>query len=249
MSRLAIALSITLVLLAGCGGFTGRGRAVAYGRLPYDVADPSGTWIAEGSVAWGSGHVLEVSGPGPVFRIVRRDAAGQPVAFGVGVAEAGQLFVGYGASFEVCQVAVFHRGAENVEGVWAGGTSPDLGTEEWQGVGLEDPFVGDFATYGTNPGTHAIYRQRVATVAAGMGVYDVRWYASAQEFYGTGVVGRDRFATGAVLAADEGAANVSWFARGYGVAAYDLTTGEGTVVVRNTPEAPSLLGREHLRRP
>jgi hypothetical protein len=59
----------------------------------------------------------------------------------------------------------------------------------------------------------------------------------------------DRFVTGAVLAADEGAANVSWFARGYGVAAYDLGTGEGVAVVRNTPEAPALLGQERLRRP
>jgi hypothetical protein len=135
------------------------------------------------------------------------------------------------------------------EGVWAGGTSPDLGTEEWQGIGLEDPFVGDFATYGTNPGTHASYRQRVATVASGSGVYDVRWYSSTQEFYGTAIARGDRFVTGAVLAADEGAANVSWFARGYGVAAYDLGSGQGVVVVRNTPEAPALLGQEQLRRP
>jgi len=246
--RLVLPLTALLLFGAGCGGFTGRGRAVAYGRLPFDAVDPSGTWLVEGTAAWGTGHTLEVVGPGPVFRLVRRDPAGQVVAFGVGVAEAGRLFVGYGASFEVCQVAVLHRGAENIEGVWAGGTSPDLGTEEWQGAGLEDVFVGDFATYGTNPGTHATYRQRVAALAAGSGVYDVRWYSPTQEFYGTGIAHGDRLATGAVLAADDNAANVSWFQRGYGVAAYDLSSGEGVTVVRQTPEAPALLGQERLRR-
>lgn len=240
-----------LCLLAGCAGFTGRGRELAFGRPPYDRIDPSGPWIAEGNVPWGSGHILEVEGPGPVLRVVRRDGAGQIVAFGVGVAEAGQLFVGYGASFETCQVAVFHAGAQNVEGVWAGGTSPDLGTEEWEGLGAADTlFVGDFATFGTNPGTHAVYRQRVATATTpGSGIFDVRWYARRQEFYGTGVVRGDRLATAAILAADENAANVSWIARGYGVAAYDLDTGDGLVVVRANPEAQAVVGQERLRRP
>lgn len=247
---LSILVLFVVVCVAGCGGFTGRGRAVAYGRLPFDVIDPSGTWLAEGDVSWGSGHTLQVSGPGPVFRVVRHDGQGQVVAFGVGIAEEGALFVGYGASLEACQIAVYRAGAENVEGVWAGGTSPDLGTEEWQGLGTtEGPFVGDFATFGTNPGAHAIYRQRVG-IATGTGVvFDVRWYSSTQEFYGTGVLRGDRLATAAILAADANAANVSWIAQGYGVAAYDLANGEGTVVVRASPESAALLGHERIRRP
>ncbi len=249
--RLFAVVALSLSLLSGCGGgFTGRGRAVAYGRLPHDMADPSGTWLADGDVSWGSGHVLQISGPGPVFRVVRHDSQGQVVAFGVGIAEEGALFVGYGASLETCQIAVYRAGAENVEGVWAGGNSPDLGTEEWQGFGVtEGPFVGDFATYGTNPGAHAIYRQRVG-VATGTGVvFDVRWYSSTQEFYGTGVLRGDRLATAAILAADANAANVSWIAQGYGVAAYDLGSGEGTVVVRTSPESAAILGTERIRRP
>ena len=252
MRRVSLGLSLSLVVLlvVGCGGFTGRGRAVAYGRVPFDLVDPSGTWLAEGDVAWGSGHTLQVSGPGPVFRIVRHDAAGQVVAYGVAIAEAGALFVGYGASLDACQVAVYRAGTENVEGVWAGGTSPDLGTEEWQGLGVaEGPFVGDFATYGTNPGAHAIYRQRVATATGTGTVYDVRWYSSTQEFHGTGVLRGEHLATAAILAADANAANVSWIAQGYGVAVYELTSGEGTVVVRTHPESAALLGHERLRRP
>ncbi len=248
MRLLPLAWLSVVLLLGGCGAFQGRGRALSYGRMPFEGADPSGMWSVEGGLPWGSGQTMEVVGPGPVFRVVRRDGAGQALALGVAVAEAGHLFVGYGGSFESCQIAVYQPGAENIEGVWAAGTSLDLGTEEWSGMGVEAPFVGDFRTYGTNPDSHGVYRQRVTVQPEGSGVYGVRWYSGTQEYLGTGFEVGGRFATAAVLTEGSGMTNVMWAQRGYALAAYDLATGSGVAVLRTTPEAPAVVGPEQIRR-
>lgn len=240
-------MCVLLSSLAGCG-WRGRGRAIVTGRPPYDVVDPSGRWLVEGNLPWGTGHVLDVSGLGPVYRVARVDGAGQPLAFGVGVAEAGHFLVGYTGALEASQVAVYQVGAENIEGVWADGRSTDLGTEEWRGIGAPDPFVGGFATYGTNPGGHSTYRMRVAIRDIGAGAYDVRWGSGHQEFLGVGFRVGDRFVTSAVLTYESSWAHTMWSQRGYALGAYDLTTGTGTAVFRASADAVPVVGTEAIRR-
>lgn len=41
MTRIVLVLPILLALLLGCGGFTGRGRAVAFGHVRHTPEAPS----------------------------------------------------------------------------------------------------------------------------------------------------------------------------------------------------------------
>lgn len=251
LHRIALVALASLASLAfvavGCG-WHGRGRALVRGRPPFDLVDPSGTWIAEGNLPWGTGHVLQVGGPGPVYRVTRLDPSGQPLAFGVGIAEAGHFFVGYTGALEASQVAVYGVGEENVEGVWADGRGTELGTEEWHGVGMPDPFAGAFPTWGTNPGGGS-YHMTVTTTDVGSGVYDVRWGSGTQEFLGVGFRVGDRFATAAVLTYQASWAHSMWSQRGYALGIYDLTNGTGVGVFRATAESVAVLGTEQIRRP
>ncbi len=159
-----------------------------------------------------------------------------------------RLFVGYSGSFENCQIAVYREGASLVEGVWAGGQSSDLGTEEWDAIGEEDPFAGAFATYGTNPGSHAEYRQRVVVLEEAPGLYNVRWYSGTQVYQGTGLLVGNRFAVAAVLTFDERRAHAMWNRRGYALAQYDLATGTGVAVFRDSPDGQPVIGSDQCQR-
>lgn len=242
-----LAVVVCIALFAGCG-WRGRGRALVTARPPYDVMDPSGRWLAEGNLPWGSGHVVDVTGPGPVYRVARYDAAGQPLAFGVGVAEGGHLFVGYTGSLEASQVAVYQVGYADIEGVWGDGRSTDIGTEEWHGIGAPDAFAGSFATYGTNPGGHSTYRMRVAVRDIGAGVYDVRWISGSQEFLGAGIRVGDRLVTAAVLTYSSTWTHTMWSQRGYALGAYDLRSGTGVGVFRATADGVPVVGVDAIRR-
>lgn len=244
---LVLSLATLSLLSVGCG-WRGRGRALLSGRPPFDVMDPSGTWIAEGNLPWGTGHTLQIQGPGPVFRVARVDAAGQPLAFGVAVAEAGHLYVGYTGALEASQVAVYHPGELDVEGVWADGRSTDLGTEEWRGLGVPDPFSGAFRTWGTNPGGGS-YSMTVSVSDMGSGVYDVRWGSGHQEFVGVGFRTGDRLATAAVLTYQSSFTHTMWSQRGYVLGIYDLTNGTGVGVFRESAEAVAVVGVDQIRRP
>lgn len=243
----SLAVFVCITVFAGCG-WRGRGRAIVTGRPPYDVVDPSGRWIAEGNLPWGSGHTLDVTGPGPAYRVARYDASGQPIAFGIGVAEAGHFYVGYTGALEASQVAVYQVGATDIEGVWADGRSTDIGTEEWRGIGAPDPFTGVFTTYGTNPGGHDSYRMRVAVRDIGAGVYDVRWGSGHQEFLGAGIRVGDRFVTAAVLTYSSTWTHTMWSQRGYALGAYDLTAGGGVGIFRASADGVPVVGVDAIRR-